>query len=168
MNVKGVSQQGVTDIFGEEGKRLKPYKDIAGKWTIAFGHLIQFPSEQWMMNGVTEQQALDIFNKDCAKFNELISDRITRELTQRQYDALFSLVYNIPISITTGTVDNILNREGEINLHDLEIIWTSYDKFVDPKTGLLTYSKALDDRRKREIEIFKKATELKKKKTVCF
>jgi lysozyme len=74
---------------------LKAYYDSKNVITIGYGHTGGIK----ITDTCTKEQAEAFFNSDCAKFeaqlNGCVSD-IT--LTQNQYDALFSLLYNIGIA----------------------------------------------------------------------
>lgn len=65
--------------------------------TIGYGHLIK-PGENFS-NGLTEQQATELFQRDLQSTYDTISRQINRSalasMSQNQYDALVALVFNI-------------------------------------------------------------------------
>jgi lysozyme len=84
--------QAASDLVKQfEGRRLTAYQDGNGIWTIADGHT----------GGVKEgdtctQEQADIWlNEDLAIVDRALNKLVRVELTQNQYDALVSFVYNI-------------------------------------------------------------------------
>jgi lysozyme len=78
-----------------EGKENKAYQDSKGLWTIGVGHLIK-PDEEYLMNAVlTDQQVEDLFKRDLKWCDEAVNDSVRAPLSQNQYDALYSLCFNI-------------------------------------------------------------------------
>lgn len=72
-----------------EGCRLTAYQDVAGVWTIGYGHTkgvkrgdrcSQYQAEQWL-------------REDLAVF-EAVANRVKRIATQGQYDAVLDFIYN--------------------------------------------------------------------------
>jgi lysozyme len=92
----------VSDRFGKhieglEGFRAKRYRDIAGHWTIGFGHLLREDemSKYSDTSIVTRDQAFGILKLDVADAERAVNRLITVPLKQEQYDALVSFVYNV-------------------------------------------------------------------------
>ncbi|MBF6558933.1 MAG: glycoside hydrolase family protein [Candidatus Binataceae bacterium] len=75
--------------------------DGAGNTTIGYGHLVHpheinaDKREKEFKNGITEVRADDIFREDLGKAEKPIDDLVGVPLTQHQFDALVSLVFNI-------------------------------------------------------------------------
>jgi len=71
--------------------RLKAYLDTGGVWTIGFGHI------RGVKKGdtCTEEQAFHWLWEESQEFEAVVSNLVPRELTQRQFDALVSFVFNI-------------------------------------------------------------------------
>ena len=87
---------------------LKPYNDALNLPSIGVGHLIQ-PSEQAQLaNGITNEQALELFNKDSAWVGAYIQQNVHVPLTQNQYDACASFVFSA--GHLSPTILNALNR----------------------------------------------------------
>ena len=89
------SVQCVTAIQNWEGLRLQVYNDLNGYPTAGYGHKLQ--SGESYPNGITEAQADALFNQDCVPFESQLAS-FGLALTQGQYDALFSFLYNLGIS----------------------------------------------------------------------
>jgi lysozyme len=78
-----------------EGKENKAYQDAKGLWTIGVGHLIK-SDEKYLLNTVlTDQQVEDLFKSDLKWCDEAVQESVRVPLTQNQYDALYSLCFNI-------------------------------------------------------------------------
>ena len=91
-----LSQRGIDFIKSHEALRLKAYQDSKGKWTIGWGHTKGVkPGDE-----ITEAQAEQFIRDDFAWVErtlnaDLVSGRDKPLVTQNEYDALCSLVFNI-------------------------------------------------------------------------
>lgn len=78
----------------KESLRLKAYVCPAGKLTVGYGHVI-LPGENKFANGITKQQAKDLFRADVLTaayaVNRFFKDA---KLTQGQFDAAVSFTFN--------------------------------------------------------------------------
>ena len=95
-----VSNAGANFIAQWEAFVPQLYNDAAGHCTIGYGHLLHHgpcgaADRQAYPNGVTRQQALNIFRNDLATYEQLVTSTVTVPLTQNQYDALVSFAFNI-------------------------------------------------------------------------
>lgn len=89
---KEINQAGIGLIQSFESLRLKKYKDSAGLWTVGWGHLIK-PGET--LNQVTRQQADELFLDDLEEAQDAVRSLVTKPLTDNQYAALVSFVFNV-------------------------------------------------------------------------
>lgn len=92
-----ISQAGVQFISSNEGYAARVYND-AGKQAIGYGHDL-LPGESFP-NGVTQQEALDLLGRDCAKVDESMQvmvehGLIPADVTQGQWDALADFAFNL-------------------------------------------------------------------------
>lgn len=86
-----LSAQGVDLIKGFESLRLNAYPDSAGVWTIGYGHTGGVrPGDR-----ITEAQAEAYLRQDTAWAQQAVRDRVTVPLSQQQFDALTSFVFNV-------------------------------------------------------------------------
>ena len=74
-----------------EGLRLEAYTDFGGVWTIGYGHTAT--AHRGMR--ITEEEAERLLRVDVAWAEEAINRNVKVDLTQNQYDALASWVYNL-------------------------------------------------------------------------
>ncbi len=89
-----ISQKGIDLIKQFEGVSLKAYPDpgTGGEpWTIGYGHTGGVKKG----DAITQAQAEDLLRKDLIKFEAGVSNALTAETTQNQFDAMVSLAYNI-------------------------------------------------------------------------
>lgn len=89
---QGLTPEGVALIKRFEGLMLEPYKDVGGKLTIGYGHLIR-PGELYV--SMTEKEAEALLLKDVAVAEAVVKRNVKVKITPNQYSALVSLVYNI-------------------------------------------------------------------------
>jgi lysozyme len=85
-----ISEKGINLIKFYESCRLKAYKCPSGIWTIGWGHTQNVKeNDTW-----TQQQADNVLLNDLIE-REAVINYLKLNLTQNQFDALVSLVYNI-------------------------------------------------------------------------
>lgn len=87
-----ISQRGIDFIKSKEKFEPKEYPCPGGKLTIGYGHAIlegeKFPSE------ITKEKAEKLLTLDINDAERIINRYVKVDLTQGQYDALVSLVFN--------------------------------------------------------------------------
>jgi lysozyme len=85
------SQAGIDAIKDYEGVRLKAYDDGVGVWTIGVGHT------KGVRRGdeITMDQVDEFLRDDLAEAEKTVSTRVIAPLTQGQFDALVSFVFNV-------------------------------------------------------------------------
>lgn len=88
--------EAAVDIVAKwEGKKLKAYKDIVGVWTIGYGHT---GPEVGPGMTITAARARDLLRVDLEEAAGRIAARIgpvVNDLTENQYAALLSFVFNL-------------------------------------------------------------------------
>lgn len=106
-----ISQKGLEFIANEEGFVERIYLDQVGKKTIGYGHLVA-PGSLWP-NGITKWQALQLLRSDAAAAEAAVNAAVLVPLTQNQFDALVSLVFNLGpnqvMNPKTSTLLRLLN-----------------------------------------------------------
>lgn len=83
--------QDVSLIKDFEGLELTAYKDIVGVWTIGYGHTKTARPGM----SITKDEAEGLLRDDLAWVEDTINTNVKIELTQDQYDALASFIYNV-------------------------------------------------------------------------
>ena len=107
--IKTLSSNGLSILKDHEGFRAHVYLDSAGYPTIGFGHKL-LPGEAFP-NGVTPAQAEQLLFQDTEKAQKAVRENVKVSLTQPQFDALVSLVYNIGVNaFKNSTLLRLLNQ----------------------------------------------------------
>ena len=95
-----LSDAGARFIAEFEGFRSKLYNDPAGHCTIGYGHLVHRgpidgsePAE--FKKGITRKHALELLQEDAGTAAAAVNDRVKVPLSQEQFDALVSFVFNV-------------------------------------------------------------------------
>jgi len=102
-----ISQVGIELIKQFEGCRLKAYKDAVGVWTIGYGHTVD------VKEGIeiSQHQADVILQVDLYEYEDYINKYVQVSLTQNQFDALVSWVYNLGAgNLQSSTMLRVLNE----------------------------------------------------------
>lgn len=109
MNDYRINNDGLEIIMESEGLLLKPRKRLeGGGYVIGFGHNI-LPGEEWMMEGITKEQAIDILKNDCKIAEWKVRRAVIVQLNINQFSALISLAYNITKFAEPSLIKNINN-----------------------------------------------------------
>ena len=101
-----ISQEGIALIKKFEGCELTAYQCSAGVWTIGYGHTKGI--EEGME--ITQQEAEDMLVEELHEYENYINDNVTAPLSQNQFDAMVSWVYNLgPANLKSSTLLKVLN-----------------------------------------------------------
>lgn len=93
-----VSKAGLNLIKEFEGVKLTAYKCPAGIWTIGIGHTAAAgPPKVEPGMTITLQEAYDILNRDLDQYEAAVNKFVKVPLSQNQFDALVSFVYNVGV-----------------------------------------------------------------------
>ena len=108
-------------IKEHEGLRLTAYLPTPNDvWTIGYGHTKT--ARQGMT--ITARQAEDLLYSDLAWVEKVIADKVKVNLTQNQYDALASLIFNIgATAFGKSTVLRKLNAGDYRGAADAFLMW---------------------------------------------
>lgn len=110
---KTTSNVGLDLIASFEGTRTKAYDDGVGVWTIGIGTTV-YPNGTKVKKGdtCTLEQAKSYFAHDLKRFESSVNNLVKVSLSQNQFDALVSLVYNIGSGAFAGsTLLKLLNQK---------------------------------------------------------
>ncbi len=90
-----INAAGLSHIMQWEGKRLVAYQDVAGIWTIGFGHTTAagIPRVREGMR-ISDKEAEDILKTDLRKFEDRVSRLVKVPLTDNQFAVLVSFDFN--------------------------------------------------------------------------
>lgn len=100
------SVEGLALIKKFEGLELEAYKCAAGVWTIGYGHTKDVQEgDVW-----SESHADHMLEVELEEFEGYINDNVSAPLSQNQFDALVSWVYNLgPANLKASTMLKVLN-----------------------------------------------------------
>jgi|TARA_B110000879_G_scaffold4415_1_gene5864 lysozyme len=100
------SKDGLQLIKDFEGLELSAYKCAAGVWTIGYGHI---KGVQEGMS-ISEARANEMLNEELTEYENYINKGVTVPLSQCQFDAMVSWVYNLGNgNLTSSTLLKVLN-----------------------------------------------------------
>ena len=140
-DIMAIAQSTLDYITKEEGSRNKAYRDSKGLWTIGVGHLIK-PDEQHLLTAtLSDEQVKDLLKSDLKWCSEAVEGAVRVPLSQNQFDALYSLCFNIgETNFRKSTVLRKLNAGDYQGAADAILMWNK--------------PAVLEGRRKRERALF--------------
>lgn len=105
------SEAGIALIKRWEGLELESYQDIAGVWTIGYGHTETAGPNQ----KISEREAEELLKRDLEPRERAVGDLTSVSLNQNEFDALVSFVYNVGVNAyRNSTARKRLNRGDRI------------------------------------------------------
>lgn len=120
------SDAGIALIKQFEGVRLKAYKCPAGVWTIGYGST-RWNDDENVEEGdhVGLEGAEKLLKRDLEHFEYAVNKLVTAEITQNQFDALISFVYNVgEYALKKSTLLQQLNAGNTARAADEFLKWT--------------------------------------------
>ncbi len=156
-----MSNEGLALIKSFEGLRFKAYPDPktgAKPYTLGHGTTV-YPNGTPVRLGdtCTEAQAGQYLVHDVAKFEDMINKYVTVPLTQGQFDALTSLIYNVGpgssekdgiIRLRDGRPSTLLRK---LNAGDYSGASAEFGKWISPGSAV---ENGLRRRRAAEVALF--------------
>jgi len=140
-NIMAIAQSTLDFITKEEGARNKAYKDTKGLWTIGVGHLIKADEQHLINETLTDEQVKELLKSDLKWCSEAVETSVKVPLTQNQFDALYSLCFNIgETNFKKSTVVKRLNDGDYQGAAEAILMWNKPEVLVN--------------RRKREKALF--------------
>ena len=140
-NVMAIAKSTLDFITKEEGARNKAYKDTKGLWTIGVGHLIKEDEQHLINETLTNEQVEELLRSDLKWCSEAVETSVKVPLTQNQYDALYSLCFNIGgTNFAKSTVVKKINQNDIQGAADAILMWNKPEVLIN--------------RRKRERTLF--------------
>lgn len=137
-----ISDKGLNLITNAEGCSLASYKCPAGVWTIGYGHT------KGVKEGmkITSHEAIEFLKEDCKSVEQYLS-RLGLNLSQNQFDALVSFVYNVGTSnFSRSTLLNKIRIGASV-----DEIKAEFRRWVYASGKV---QKGLVKRREKEIDLF--------------
>ncbi len=153
------SNEGEKILMDMEGFVDKPTPDLAGHLTIGYGHKLK-PGEKF--GTITKGTAILILQEDVKPLENILNTYITVKLTQNQFDALITFMFNIGV---TAFLNSTVYSDVKKGSFETAIIpwerWINISVYeTDSETGQkkrkLVAVNGLINRRNKEIELFRR------------
>lgn len=151
-----ISDKGVGFVKAFEGCRLMPYTDSVGVWTVGYGSTTDVTPGR----AITMAQAEERLKEDLSFAEKCVNDAVTVPLTQPEFDALVSIVFNVGpgsskrdgiIRLKSGEPSTLLRKLNDSDYDGAAEQFLRWDKAGGrPLAGLTR-------RRKAEAEMFESA-----------
>lgn len=141
-----ISDNGLTLIKAHEGLRLEAYPDPGtggDPWTVGYGHTKGVkPGDV-----ISEAEASDFLRQDVAWVEDCVNENVNGPLTQNQFDALCSFVFNVGCgAFRSSTLCRLINEGNFEGAAGQFSRWNKAAGRVLP---------GLTRRRKEEAELFR-------------
>lgn len=147
-----ISSEGLAAVMYHEGFSADVYLDQAGLPTIGYGHLLtaKEKAEDTFRYGVSKNGARKLLDEDMAWAEKAVREDVHVELTQTEFDALSSFVFNIGKAGFAGsTALARLNHGDKYGAADAMRWWNKVTI-----NGKKVVSDGLAFRREREVILF--------------
>lgn len=141
-----ISSRGISLLKAHEGLRLFAYQDSVGVWTIGYGHTKDvFPGQH-----ISPSVAEEFLKQDLAWAEDCVNSSVKTPLSQNQFDALVSFVFNVGAgAFLDSTLLRLLNQNKFPEAAEEFLRWNkgtvNGEKIVLP---------GLTNRRKAEQKLF--------------
>jgi GH24 family phage-related lysozyme (muramidase) len=94
--MRAVPESAVSFVADHEGRRLVAYQDVAGVWTIGYGHTGPDVHAGLKIDIAEARRLLEQDMKTAAyRLQSVVKPDVIAELTENQYAALLSFVFNL-------------------------------------------------------------------------
>ena len=121
-----VSQACLDVIKKFEGLRLNPYCDLAGLWTVGFGHKMTAAelADGGHDRAITQPDALRLLIDDADWAADQVARLVHVPLTQGQFDALVDFTYNLGAArLESSTLLKMLNLGNYSDAGQQLLLW---------------------------------------------
>ena len=123
-NIMAIAESTLDFITKEEGFRNKAYKDSKGLLTIGVGHLIKASEKDLVTATLTDAQVKELLKSDLKWCSEAVESSVKVPLKQGQFDALYSLCFNIgETNFRKSTVVKRINENDLKGAADAILMW---------------------------------------------
>lgn len=150
-----ISEKGIKFLKDLEGFRESPYQCSSGTWTIGYGSTYYLDGTKIRKTDpiISEHDADLLMRHTLGNYQDAINLLIIANLTQNQYDAIMSFVYNIgPGAFKESTILKRVNADPKDERIRAEFL--RWNKEKDRKTGKWKENEGLTKRRKKESNLY--------------
>jgi lysozyme len=139
-----ISERGLRFIERQEGFHAHPYRTAVGAWAIGYGHTYGVSEDTPSVN---EDEARDLLRQDIEGSYGPAVDALELPLSQNQFDALCSLVYQLGVGVLreSSPFGSQLHAGDWTACADAMLLFGEYDHVVVPE---------LEQRRSLERALF--------------
>lgn len=149
-----ISNSGLQKIIQREGVFLHTYKDSVGVLTIGTGHTSAAgPPKVTAGMVITKAQNDSILLADLAPIEKQINNAVKVPITQNQYDALVSIVFNVGPGFLKSTAMRLLNKKDYKGAANAIMLWnkppeiigrrkTEQVQFLTPDSNIAAHASA--------------------------
>ena len=135
-----------------EGEKLVGYKDSKGLPTIGIGHLIRAGEPYAVRKSITKEESRRLFAQDTKAAVDAVNTLVKVPLTQNQFDALCSFVFNLgKEKFANSTLLKLINQKNFAAAANEFGKWNK-----QTVNGKLVEVKGLTTRRAAEKALFEK------------
>lgn len=152
-----ISEPGIAIVKQFEGLSLKAYKDPVGVWTIGWGTI---GKEARPGRTITAAQAERFLRDELVEQENYVKQYVNVPLTQNQFDALTSLVFNVGVGTFKSSPGLKMLNRGNYDLASSLFVKMNRASERDKngkKTGKMITLPGLVTRRKLEMQLFNQA-----------
>ncbi len=143
-----LSEDGYSLLQKLEGYSPELYSLNDGGFTIGFGFFVPYKEGAKWGKGITLDEAERILQQKVPAYEAQVKEYVNVPLTQREFDALTLLAYNLGGFSKATSIINDIN-----NMVDFDQLQSDWKRFVHSKAP--NVSKGLMNRRKDELEVRK-------------
>lgn len=122
-----------TLLVQDEGKKLKPYQDTVGKWTVGIGHNLSD-------KGISEEVCLLILDNDISEVEQQFENNFPswEQLSDARKLVILSMIFNLGLTRFLGfkRVIDAVNR-GDFATASLEMLDSTWAKQVGDRATRL-------------------------------
>lgn len=106
-----------------EGLRLAAYRDVAGVWTVGYGHTAGFRDGRFGGESlITTDEADGLLQEDLERHEARVEALVEVPISQYEYDALVSFDFNTG-GLGRSTVLRRLNEGDRLGAADAFLLW---------------------------------------------
>ena len=126
-----LSKNGLQQIIKREGVFLHAYYDSVGVITIGTGHTSAAgPPKVVPGMVITKEQNDQILLKDLTPIEKQVNDTVKVPITQNQYDAIVSIIFNVGPKFLNSTCMKRLNEGDYKGAADAIMLWNKPPEII--------------------------------------
>lgn len=126
-----LSNNGLQQIVKREGVILHAYQDSVGVWTIGTGHTTAAgPPTVVPGMTITKEENNSILLRDLAPIEKQVNSNVKVPITQNQYDAFVSIIFNVGPGFLRSTAMKRLNAGDYKGAAEAIMMWNKPPEII--------------------------------------